>query len=332
MQFTTKIDIPTSDVNIDHKSRILMFGSCFIENIGEELTQNKFNADVNPFGVLYNPLSISRSLDMLIRNRQITEDDLFGHKGLYHSFYHHSKFSDVNKEAALQKMNHRISQASKNLPHTDILFITFGTAYVYGHKELELIVGNCHKLPASAFHRSRLSIDTIVENWSRLIDNLHKINPKLQIIFTVSPIRHLKDGAHENQLSKSILLLAVDKLCSTYPYAHYFPSYEIVLDELRDYRFYNEDMVHPSNTAIQYIWQRFGKTYFSDTTMQIINEWKKISAALAHRPFNTQTSEYKQFLKQTLLKLQTFENKYPYIYCANEITNTEAKIKDLKLL
>ena len=159
---------------------------------------------------------------------------------------------------------------------------------------------------------------------------LREINPKIQVIFTVSPIRHLKDGMHENQLSKSTLLLAVDELCAAYDNVHYFPSYEIVLDELRDYRFYADDMVHPSNSAVRYIWERFGETYFSDETNKIINEWEKISAALSHRPFNTQTADYKLFLKQTLLKLQTFADKYPYIYCANEITELEAKIKDLK--
>ena len=206
-----------------------------------------------------------------------------------------------------------------------MLFITFGTAYVFRHIELDLVVSNCHKSPATTFSRYRLRVEQIVDCWSALIYRMKEINPNLKIIFTVSPIRHLRDGAHANQLSKATLLLAVEELnrlsdCS------YFPSYEIVLDELRDYRFYNEDMVHPNEMSLKYIWKRFSETYFSPNTISIIAEWNKLHTAINHRPINEKGEEYKRFLVQTLLKLKAFAQKYPYICCRDELLLLESRM------
>ncbi len=326
MDFRTKINIPQSDLQISHRSRILMFGSCFIENIGRLLIDNKFKANLNPFGVLYNPQSISQALRLLISEQVFTVDDIFEHKGLYHSFSHHSSFSHSDKEKCLEQMNSRLKKASGDLRRADILFITFGTAYVFQNKETGSVVGNCHKLPANHFDRYRLSIEDIVQDWSSLLKQLKEINPSLQIVFTVSPIRHLKDGAHDNQLSKSVLLLAIDQLCKSDQSLHYFPSYEIVLDELRDYRFYNEDMVHPNSVAVRYIWERLIETYMHNETCLIIDEWRKIFSALNHRPLNVDSEEYKLFLRQTLLKLKAFDDKYPYICCEEEISDIKNRI------
>ncbi len=323
MELRTKVEIPKSPLHISHKSRIQMLGSCFIENIGKQLVDNKFNVDLNPFGVLYNPQSIAQAIRILIGNRKFTTEDIFQHKGLYHSFYHHSSFSDTDIDKCISKICNRTEESSDNLRQADVLIITFGTAYIFRHKELDMVVGNCHKLPASEFDRYRLTIDNIVEDWKMLIDQLREINPLLQIIFTVSPIRHLKDGAHDNQLSKLTLLMAIDELCNYDSGCHYFPSYEIMLDELRDYRFYNEDMVHPSPLAIRYIWERFSETYISDEAHPIIEEWNKIYLALNHRPLNDQSDEYKHFLRQTLLKLKAFDEKYPYICCSEELSRLE---------
>lgn len=320
MNFRTKIDIPVPGFNIDHQDTIIMMGSCFAESIGKELENAKFNINVNPFGVLYNPQSISRALGILKEERLFSGDDVFEYDGLFHSYYHHSRFSDDNITRCLEKINGSIKMASSQLKNADILFITFGTAYVYKLKDQDMIVGNCHKLPADKFERYRLDTEAIVKTWMDTIKELRTINPRLKLIFTVSPIRHLKDGAHENQLSKSTLLLAIDRLCKMHEYVSYFPSYEIVLDELRDYRFYDEDMIHPNNTAIKYIWEQIRKTYFSPRTDSIINEWCKLSAAITHRPFNIQGEKHKHFLKQTLLKIEDFQRKYPYIYCEKEIT------------
>ncbi|MDU1889714.1 MAG: GSCFA domain-containing protein [Dysgonomonas sp.] len=327
MEFRTKIEIPKSNLRLSHKSKILMLGSCFIENIGKRLIENKFDAHLNPFGVLYNPLSISQAIRLLMAKKDFTEKDLFEYKGLYHSFYHHSSFSGIDRDKCLAHINSELSISSDVLKQADTLFITFGTAYVFRFKEDNIIVGNCHKLPASSFDRFKLNVEDIVNDWQLLINSLTEVNPKLQIIFTVSPIRHIKDGLHENQLSKSTLLLAIEKLKQTNSNTYYFPSYEIVLDELRDYRFYNEDMVHPSDTAIKYIWERFSDTYFTQESISIVNEWKKINLALNHRPFNEQGEEYKLFLRQTMLKLQTFIEKYPYICCSNEISYLDGKLQ-----
>lgn len=318
MDFRTKIDISQSNIDVNHKDQLMIFGSCFAENIGELLKQNKFSININPFGILYNPESIRQAIEIVISEKQFTGDDLFQHGGLYNSFYHHSRFSNQDRDQCIHQINENIKQAHDDLSQTKILFITFGTSYVYQLKETGLIVGNCHKIPANKFDRYKLKTEQITSEWDILIKKLKSVSPDIQTIFTVSPIRHFKDGAHENQLSKSTLLLAVDELCSVNTNTSYFPSYEIVLDELRDYRFYNDDMIHPNNTAIKYIWEKFGETYFSDSTRQIINEWKKLQTAIQHRPFNPNTDEHKHFLKQTLLRLKSFKNKYPYICCCKE--------------
>ncbi|MDR1089615.1 MAG: GSCFA domain-containing protein [Prevotella sp.] len=326
MDFRTKIGIPKPGLQISHKSRILMFGSCFIENVGRLLIDNKFNANLNPFGVLYNPQWISRALQRLIDEQKFTDNDIFEYKGLYHSFYHHSSFSHYDKEQCLDQINSRFGQASDDLRKADILFVTFGSAYVFRNKESGKVVGNCHKLPAGRFDRYRLSVEDIVEDWCSLLKRLKEINPMLQVVFTVSPVRHLKDGAHDNQLSKSVLLLAIDELCKPDKSTYYFPSYEIVMDELRDYRFYNEDMVHPDSVAVRYIWERFAETYMPEETHVIIEEWRKIFSALNHRPLHVDSEEYKFFLRQTLLKLTAFDEKYPYICCEDEISDIKNRI------
>jgi len=328
MEFRTKVDMPHSGLQISHRSRTLMLGSCFIENIGSQLIENKFNVNLNPFGILYNPLSIANALEMLMEERVLTSDDIFEYKGLYHSFYHHSTFSHADRKTCLLNINNRLKQASADLRQADLLFITFGTAYVFRHKESDEIVGNCHKLPADVFCRYRLDMESIIIEWIHLLKQLKSVNPSLKIVFTVSPIRHLKDGAHDNQLSKSVLLLAIDELCKldNTNTLSYFPSYEIVLDELRDYRFYNEDMVHPSAVAIKYIWERFAETYISQLSHPVMEEWRKIYLALNHRPFNADSDEYKHFLRQTLLKLKGFNEKYPYICCKDEMSDLENRI------
>lgn len=323
MEFRSKINIPPSNISISHKEHLLAFGSCFSENIGRLLSENKFDINSNPFGILYNPKSISQALNRIIEGKAFSENEIICHNDLYHSLWHHGDFSSVDKLICINRINNSFASATNSIKRANILIITFGTAYVFHAKDLNMIVGNCHKLPASSFNRYRLDIHSIVEDWNILISRLREINPNLKIIFTVSPIRHLKDGAHDNQLSKSILLLAIDQLIRDNEETSYFPSYEIVLDELRDYRFYNEDMTHPTPFAIKYIWQRFSETFFDEDTSQIIKEWAKINNALNHRAINADSLEHKDFLKQTLLKLQVFNKKYPYICCKKEITKLE---------
>jgi len=197
--------------------------------------------------------------------------------------------------------------------------ITFGTAYVYRLRQTGEMVGNCHKFPSEMFDRYRLTVDDIVAEWSELIADLCETNPSMRIVFTVSPIRHWRDGAHENQVSKSILHLAIDQLIDEFgDNLYYFPAYEIVMDELRDYRFYAEDMFHPSETAINYLWERFRETFFTPVTEKIISDWQPIYRSLNHKPLNFETDEYRNFLMQTLAKLERFKEKYPFISCKKE--------------
>lgn len=313
MNFRTIIPISASANRIEHRQQLMMFGSCFTENIGERLHNAKFKVDVNPFGIQYNPFSLAYSLDRLVENKPFTADELFEAHGLWHSFAHHSKFSAASKHDTLEKINRRLADSAKMLHKADFLFLTFGTAWVYELKETGAVVSNCHKLADKLFVRRRLSVAEIVEKYSQLLAKLKSINPKLQVIFTVSPIRHWKDGAHENNVSKSVLLLAIEELQAKFDCVNYFPAYELQLDELRDYRFYTEDMLHPNATAINYIWDRFGESFFSAETKQTAVEMDKLRKALAHRPFNKEGADYKLFCEQNLNKIKKFELAYPEI-------------------
>jgi len=319
MEFRTYIPISKPDIDIHHSTKMMLFGSCFSENIGRMLSENKFDVDVNPFGILYNPLSISSAMQRLLQNRTFFEADLVFRDGLYHSFLHHGAFSHPDKDCCLEGIRSRFSASASRIRQTDVFLITFGTAYAYRLRKTGDIVGNCHKYPTEMFDRFRLTVDDIVGEWSNLISYLCKINPSVRILFTVSPIRHWKDGAHENQVSKSILHLAIDKLMERFgDNLYYFPAYEIVMDELRDYRFYADDMFHPSEIAILYLWERFRETFFSPATEKIISEWQPILRALNHKSLNPETEEYRHFLMQTLAKLVQFKEKYPFISCQKE--------------
>ena len=244
--FTTSIEIPISPVKIDHKSHMLMLGSCFSENMGRKLQNAFFQTDINPFGILYNPFSIRNSIDYLIECKEFSKEDVFQYGSLWHSFSHDSSFSDISQEECLRKINSRLKQTADNLCKTDFLFITFGTAWVFELTGSGETVANCHKLPAKEFRRRRLSVNEIADEYQTLIARLQTSFPQLQIIFSISPIRHWKDGAHENIISKSTLLLAIEELEKSLPNVHYFPAYEIMMDELRDYRFYAKGKFHPS--------------------------------------------------------------------------------------
>jgi hypothetical protein len=319
MQLQTQVQIPNSTNPINHSEKLMLLGSCFAENIGEKLTDNKFQVDVNPFGILYNPLSVKAALNDLIDKKKFTEADIFLHEGIFHSFAHHSRFSDENPNACLEQINKRIIESSQWLKQADRLIVTFGSAFVYFHKESGAVVSNCHKMHEKTFYRKRIEIDLIVSEWIDLIKKLLVENPKLKIIFTVSPIRHWKDGAHENQLSKATLLLAIDQLVKKSDCCSYFPAYEIVMDELRDYRFYAEDMIHPSGLAIDYIWNRFTQTRLSKQCQQLITEWQIVHKAIIHRPFNPKSETYKTFLTQNLTKLEQLTEKYPYFALSSEM-------------
>lgn len=288
-------------------------GSCFSQYMGERLLEDCVEVVSNPTGLLYNPYSIAQIVDSLLDQRLWRAEDLFEYRSLWHSPYHHSDLSGISTTEVLSAMNSRMSEAIRQIHQLDALILTFGTAYVYLDKQTRECVANCHKLPASAFIRERLCVDQIVSRLSHSLDRLLSKRPGIQIILTVSPIRHWSDGAHENQISKSILHLAINRLEQLYPQVVYFPSYELLLDELRDYRWYADDMLHPSSLAQSYIYQRFEKVAFSDQAQQFFLSLRGLRSALSHRPLHPQSEAYKQFRQQTNNKIHIFIEQHPYL-------------------
>lgn len=327
MEFRTKVELPVGRWNIRHSDRLMLWGSCFAENVGKLLVDSKFPCMINPYGILYNPMSISRALNEILDGKVYTLSDLRCDRGLWYSLMHHGFFSDPDAESCLQRINLRIGEARSSLPEIRWMVFTFGTARVYEWKETGEVVGNCHKLPEKCFNRRLLEVEEIVSVYTRLLEKLHEMNPELQILFTVSPIRHSKDGFHGNQLNKSVLLLAVDKLCRLFDFCHYFPTYEIMMDELRDYRFYADDMLHPSPVAVAYIWECFCSTFFDSRTMAVMQEWDGIRKGLNHVPFNADSESYRSFLSQILLKIERLKENFPYLDVQNEIILCQARLK-----
>ena len=314
MDFYTAVELPTDMPRLTHADRLMLLGSCFATNMGIKLTDAKFCCDVNPYGVLYNPLSISAALREIRAGKKYDSDHLFFFRECWHSPMHHGDFSSAEVEEALQCINERLQEAHNNLTKVDYLMLTFGTAWVYQSKDTGQIVANCHKQPEANFTRRKLSIEEIVLDYKTLLTDLFMQNPKLKILFTVSPIRHVRDGMHANALSKATLLLAIEQLQVAYPeQVFYFPAYELLMDELRDYRFYAEDMVHPSEVAVRYVWQRFVETCISADALQIMEESENIRKALLHKPFHPESDEYKRFLGQIVLKIDRLNGKYPYL-------------------
>jgi len=318
-KFQTAVEIPKFEWETGYSKKNIFMGSCFTENVGNKMAALKYNVDINPFGILYNPVSVANGIRILLNKKEFTDSDLVQHNGLWHSFYHHGKFSLADKNQTLQAINSKIKSSAEYLKNADFLFITFGTAWVYKYKTTGETVSNCHKIPAKEFSRVRLSVAEIVEIYTKLLADIKTINPKLKVVFTVSPIRHWKDGAVENQRSKAILLLAIDEIIkASNENCSYFPSYEIAMDELRDYRFYAADMIHISEVAIQHIWEKFEAALIYAESRKISKEVQKIVAAANHRPFNQFTKEHQHFLKKQLQILKSLEQKHLFISFVDE--------------
>jgi len=331
-KFHTRVDIPSFGTKYGYQNLWMFTGSCFTENVGEKMEELKYPADINPFGILYNPASVSAGLRFLIQKKLFTPDDLIFRNGLWHSFFHHSRFSSADAETALNRINNRITSSHAFLSKADFLFITFGTALVYEYKPTGIIVSNCHKIPAREFRRFRLTPSEIVDDYRRLLTELWNFNQKLKIIFTVSPIRHWHDGAIENQRSKATLILAADQIIKEFGQekCNYFPSYEIVIDELRDYRFYEEDMIHLSVSATNHIWEIFRNSFISDENIIISKQIEKIIYALKHRPFNKFTQEHLSFLTQTMQKVKEVQKNFPYLNLQFEENYFLKQIEEVK--
>ncbi|MEG1737803.1 MAG: GSCFA domain-containing protein [Odoribacter sp.] len=314
MELQTKIDIVRPNFEINYRSSILMIGSCFTENIGEKLAYFKFNIDLNPCGIVYNPFSVANVLQLLLAHKRLTGSDLLPNNGKWVSLLHHGRFSALQAADCLKNINERLELSAARLKTTNVLIITWGTSWVYRYKENGMIVSNCHKFPAAAFDRFRLTVAEIVEKYTELIARLKTLTPDLQILFTVSPVRHWKDGAHGNQLSKSVLLLAIDELVRKFDCVSYFPAYEIVMDELRDYRFYAEDMLHPSTRTIDYIWEKFGENYLSKETETLRKRIDKINKTLLHRSSDPDSPAALELQERLKKEIKEIEQEYGFTY------------------
>lgn len=317
MNFRTILSIPSQTTNLSYKDKLMLLGSCFTENIGEKLEKFHLPQLTNPFGILYNPISIAQSIERLMENKPFDENELFEHNGLIHSWAHHGSFSAPSEKQALTNMNKLYLEAAEHFKETTVLLITFGSSWIYEYEGN--VVANCHKVPEREFIRRRLSVDEIVTRYSDLLAKISAQNPTIHVIFSVSPIRYMRQGATENQTNKAILLLAVEELTKRFEQVNYFPAYEILLDELRDYRFFSDDMIHPSTSAIDYIWERFVETYFDRETQELLPQLEKLNKNLEHRPLHQDSKAYQIFNKTLDSQVLELKKRYPtLIFKKNE--------------
>lgn len=317
MNFTTKIGISKNPNSIHYNAKIVSLGSCFAVNMAEKFDYFKFENSCNPFGILFHPLAIEKLIDLAVSGKQFTEEDVFFHNERWHCFDAHSDLSNSSQSALIANLNTIVATTKLQLQAASHIIITYGTSWVYRNIASDLIVANCHKVPQAVFSKEILSVETIKKSIQNTLDLIQKINPNVNFIFTVSPVRHLKDGFVENQLSKSHLISAIyqileSEICNLKS-AIYFPSYEIMMDELRDYRFYAEDMIHPNSVAIDYIWERFSETSISEESHSIMKEVETIQRGLAHRPFNSNSESHQQFLSKLHDKMVKLQKQFPQI-------------------
>lgn len=307
MDLRTHIDIEPSINRISYQTPVMFIGSCFAASIGSKLEAGRLPVIINPSGTVYNPVSVAASLNNIIREKKFDTADLYYHNRTWLSFSHYTDFSGETTEFVLDKINRRSLEAKEFMGKARFLFITFGTARVFKFKETGEIVSNCHKLPSGLFERELLSVDDIVNLWNRQLDLIQSHFPELKIVFTISPVRHWKDGAHGNQVSKSVLFLAVEALLKHPVEPLYFPAYELLMDDLRDYRFYDDDMLHPSKLAVDYIWNAFSGCFIDRETMDLWNEAAKIIKGASHR--FRDSGEKKKFAENMLGKISNLEKR-----------------------
>ena len=313
MQFRTEIPIPKNQNPMDYNSKIVSLGSCFAENIGEKFEYFKFQNSVNPFGIIFNPVSIENIISRIVRQKNFTEEDIFFHNECWHCYEVHSELSNPDKDQFLTSLNLIIQQSKNLIIQSTHIIITYGTSWIYKLKATDEIVANCHKVPQKEFEKEILSVEIIQKSIQNTITIIQKVNPYCNVIFTVSPVRHIKDGFVENQRSKAHLITALQASIFHLPSSSYFPSYEIMMDELRDYRFYTEDMLHPNQVAIDYIWERFFLTQITETVYPIMEEVCAIQKGLAHRPSNPTSKSHQLFLANLTQKITLLQEKIPYL-------------------
>ena len=317
MQFRTQIPISKTNNPIDYNSKIISIGSCFAENMAEKFDYFKFQNETNPFGIIFNSVSIEKIISRIIKKEFYTEKDVFFYNERWHSYEVHSDLSNSDRQELLETLNKAISETYKNLKEATHIIITYGTSWIYRNKESDQIVANCHKVPQKQFSKELLSVEVIQKSIQNTIDLIQVLNPDINFIFTVSPVRHIKDGFAENQLSKSYLFAGLHQVLKTHNSEfithNYFPSYEIMMDELRDYRFYAEDMLHPNQVAIDYIWHKFSENYISEDSISTMQEVSEIQKSLRHRSFNPDSEQHQKFLAKLQQKISSIQEKWAHI-------------------
>jgi hypothetical protein len=314
MNFTTKIPIQKYNHPITYDSKIMLLGSCFAESMGKKFEYFKFQNTTNPFGIIFNPVSLAKLIERSAQKEYFTEKDIFFHNDLWHCYEVHSELSHPDKQLFLNNLNSIVELTHRHIGSLTHCIITLGTSWVYRNIETNVIVANCHKVPQKQFVKELLSPEIIAQSIESILFTISVVNPNCNFVFTVSPVRHIKDGFAENTLSKSHLISALHKTITHLPSPiSYFPSYEIMMDELRDYRFYAEDLLHPNQTAIDYIWIQFFENYISESEFGLMNEICEVQRALKHRPFNPNTESHLKFLEHLNLKIEQIKEKLPQV-------------------
>ena len=322
MEFRTTVKTGENRGWLHHSDHVVLLGSCFSDNIGSKLHGALFNATVNPMGTLYNPMSIARGVQRLITGEPVAGQDLFMQGGVWNSYDFHSRHSLPDKQATIDHMNRCIAQGHDALKQAQLLTITFGTAIVYRLKTTGEVVANCHKVPQHTFERKMASVSEMVQTLDTMLTRLHDFNQDLHIILTVSPIRHIADGLDANSLSKASLRVAIGEVIASHSdYCDYFPAFEIMIDDLRDYRFYTSDMVHPSDVAVEYIWQAFEATYLDDRSAQAVARCERIHKRLQHRPMSANRETIERFHADTASVVRNLIKEYPYLADHPELQN-----------
>jgi len=319
MQLMLTPDIPQLSKPVTYTDNIMLTGSCFTEHIADRLQQHKFSVLSNPHGILFNPLSVAMSIDSYMDNKQYKQDELFYLNELWNSWDHHTRFSHVDAESALKNINHAQSTAAAFIQKADWVIITLGSAFQYYLKETSRPVANNHRAPAQWFEKKLLPIDEIINALSHTLLKLFAANPYAQVLFTISPVRHIRDGVTDNNRSKARLIEAVHTLCEQFEKAHYFPAYELVIDILRDYRYYDIDFSHPNYLATSYVWEQFVKACISPSVYDIMQQVQEIITARSHRSRFPETDIHKKFLDSYMAKTIALMDKYPYLNLSEEL-------------
>ena len=321
--FRTDVRVSVSPFSINLQSKILTAGSCFADAVGLRMVNSKFNSLSNPFGVIYNPHSIHKVLRYAVHNQPLPEHTYLKNGDVHVNYDFHSELSALNSGELTYRIINMIGAVHYFLRDTNWLLLTYGTAWAYERNDTGEIVANCHKIPATNFKKSLLDEQKITDSFETVYNDLKRLNPDLRIILTVSPVRHIKDTLELNSVSKAVLRVACHTITRKFKDTEYFPAYEMMIDDLRDYRFYKSDMLHPTTEAEDYIWKKFAERYFDDDTRKFIAQWESIAAALAHKPFHPSSSAHQQFLKDVLKKLEGLKGK---VNIDKEIETVKAQI------